>query len=192
LKLNQNYWNQRYLKNKTGWDIGGPSPALVEYTKHYPKDTRILIPGAGRGHEAIHLSNIGYTQVTVCDFVSTALKYIEDSPKTNPIELIHCNFFEMQSGFDLILEQTFFCALHPDLRKDYVSKMDEILYTSGKIAGVLFSKHFDQPGPPFGGTRLEYQSLFEDKFEILHLEACYNSIPPRQGNELFIEFQKKS
>ena len=43
----------------------------------------------------------------------------------------------------------------------------------------------------FGGSVEEYQELFESDFEIRIMETAYNSIPPRHGNEVFINFQKK-
>ena len=191
MDLNQTYWDQRYQNNTTGWDTGIPSPALVQYAENFSFDTPILIPGAGRAHEAIFLSNHGFTNITVCDLAPTPLLQIERREKRNPIQLIQGNFFDLNSTYDLILEQTFFCAISPSLRSDYVRKMHELLNKEGIIAGVLFASYFDFDGPPFGGNMEEYHSLFKNHFEILHMEPCYNSIPPRQGNELFIELRKK-
>jgi hypothetical protein len=47
-------------------------------------------------------------------------------------------------------------------------------------------------GPPFGGTKDEYQELFENKFDFKIFDACYNSFDKRLGNELFIVFTKTS
>ncbi len=54
-------------------------------------------------------------------------------------------------------------------------------------------KHFEneeQDSPPFGGNANEYRDIFKPYFEIKNLKRCYNSIKPRQGTELFIEFVK--
>lgn len=43
----------------------------------------------------------------------------------------------------VLMEQTFFCAINPSLRKDYVAKMHELLAPNGKLVGVLFDKEFE-------------------------------------------------
>ncbi len=104
--------------------------------------------------------------------------------------MIQKDFFDLNLQFDLILEQTFFCALDIDLRKKYVKKMKDLLKADGKLVGLFFDFELTKSGPPFGGSQEEYKDLFEPYFEILKLEICYNSITPRSGNELFFIFKK--
>lgn len=59
------------------------------------------------------------------------------------------------------------------------------------VAGLLFDRTFDG-GPPFGGDKVFYQSLFEGAFEILTLETAKNSVLPRADKEVFIKFKKNS
>ena len=89
----------------------------------------------------------------------------------------------------MIIEQTFFCALNPALRKDYVDRMYELLKPGGKLVGVLFNRSFEG-GPPFGGSKEEYKELFDEKFVIKKMEDCYNSIEPRKDAEVFIILAK--
>ncbi|MGG7036091.1 MAG: SAM-dependent methyltransferase, partial [Flavobacterium sp.] len=112
-------------------------------------------------------------------------------PNTHPEQIIHADFFEHYETYDLILEQTFFCALPTDLRKNYAEKMQALLKPKGKMAGLLFQFPLTEAGPPFGGSKEEYVKLFSPLFHILKLETAYNSIKPRQGNELFFIFEKK-
>jgi SAM-dependent methyltransferase len=191
-KLDEAYWTSRYQSNQTGWNVGHPTPPLVDYTiAVVSKESSILIPGAGKGHEAFHLSKIGFKNITVCDLSEEPLTFIKNKDSTNTIKTIKGDFFELNKQFDLILEQTFFCALNPKSRIKYVDKMYELLNPSGILAGVLFNRTFDKKGPPFGGSKEEYINLFSNKFEIIHLENCYNSIPSRSGSEVFIEFRKQ-
>ena len=104
---------------------------------------------------------------------------------------IEDNFFNHTGQYDLIIEQTFFCALKPDLRINYVKKMAELLKKEGKLVGVLFNTIFEKEGPPFGGDIEEYQMLFDKYFSIHTLNSCYNSIIPRRDREVFINFEKK-
>ena len=109
-----------------------------------------------------------------------------DFPKQN---LLHQDYFDLHETFDLIIEQTFFCAIDPILRKNYVQQSNKLLKPYGKLVGLLFDFPFES-GPPFGGNVEEYQSLFAEKFIVAKMNRCYNSINPRLGNELFIELIK--
>lgn len=101
------------------------------------------------------------------------------------------DFFQNQGNYDLIIEQTFFCAIPPNRRKEYAKKTASLLNENGKIIGVLFDKQFEQPFPPFGGCPCEYKPIFEPNFTIKAMNECYNSIPPRANSEVFINLLKK-
>jgi hypothetical protein len=105
--------------------------------------------------------------------------------------LILGDFFEHKGQYDLVIEQTFFCALIPELRSAYVKKMNQLLATKGELCGVMFNHPLTEQGPPFGGSVEEYQDYFEPYFEIETLEPCKNSIKPRLGNELWVELIRK-
>lgn len=68
--------------------------------------------------------------------------------------------------------------------------MFELLEENGTLAGVLFDFPLTTQGPPFGGSREEYEKLFMVKFKLNTLKRCYNSIKPRKGKELFIIMKK--
>jgi thiopurine S-methyltransferase len=113
---------------------------------------------------------------------------IPEFPKEH---LIQNDFFNLSGQYDLILEQTFFCALDPSLRTKYVEKMYELLTKNGKLVGLLFDFPLVAEGPPFGGSIDEYRNIFSKFFKIKILEKSYNSIPDRNGKELFVKFEKK-
>lgn len=191
--LNKDFWKNRYDTNQTGWDVGVITAPLKEYIDQLNnKNLKILIPGAGNSHEAEYLHHKGFTNVFVIDLVKAPLdnllKRTPNFPKNN---LLQGDFFELNDSYDLIIEQTFYCALQPDLRDNYVTKMAELLSTNGKITGVLFQFPLTEQGPPFGGSKKEYQNRFSELFHIKTLETSYNSIKPRQGMELFGIFEKK-
>lgn len=189
MELDEQYWNKRYLTNDTGWDIGAPSAPLAAYIDQLTdKKQAILIPGGGNSYEAGYLLQNGFINVTVADIsavVCDNLKQQYAQYVNNGLTVIHADFFDLTYNFDLVLEQTFFCALDPSLRRDYADQMYELLEPKGKLAGVLFNRDFEG-GPPFGGNVAEYRELFAEKFTINTMEPCYNSIAPRAGNEVFI------
>jgi SAM-dependent methyltransferase len=183
--LDADYWSNRYQQQQTGWDIGYGSTPLVEYLQSLKdKSISILIPGCGNAYEAEWLFQHGFTNVTVLDISPVLTAALEERFKGQPIKILTGDFFEHEGQYDLILEQTFFCALDPSLRSNYVEHMHQLLKPGGKLVGVLFNKEFEG-GPPFGGSKEEYEQLFGKHLHIKKMELCYNSIPPRKGSELF-------
>lgn len=189
-RFDVSYWNNRYESGETGWDIGGVSTPLKEYIDQLEdKSVRILIPGCGNCHEAEYLYDNGFGNVTLLDISDILTRRLRE--KHGRLNIVTGDFFTHEGKYELILEQTFFCALHPSQRTDYAAKCHELLLGGGNIAGVLFDKVFEKEGPPFGGNSDEYRKLFSEYFEIHTLERCTNSIPPRTGAEVFINLKKK-
>ncbi len=193
VNLSSEYWNKRYQENEFGWDLGSVSPPIKEYVLQLKdKNSSILIPGAGNSYEAEFLYNYGFKNIDVLDFAEEPLQNLKRRIPSFPVnQLIQANFFDHSKHYDLIFEQTFFCALNPDLREQYVTHMAKLLKPNGKLVGVLFDDELNTDKPPFGGNKNEYQALFASKFDLETLEPCYNSVKPRQGRELFVIFKKK-
>lgn len=186
------FWDNRYLNNETGWDMHQVSPPLKSYIDSIKdKNLKILIPGCGNAYEAEYLLDNGFKNVTLIDISKIVTSRLKEKHKDEPINIINENFFNHDGKYDLILEQTFFCALDPSLRKKYVQKCYDLLNDNGKIAGVLFNKRFTETEPPFVASDEEYQSLFSPSFIFEKYEECKNSIEPRQGNEVFFIFRKR-
>ncbi|HAW05571.1 MAG TPA: SAM-dependent methyltransferase [Saprospirales bacterium] len=193
MNFDEQYWTERYDAGKDGWDLGCISPPIKEYIDQLTnKDIKILIPGAGNSHEAEYIHNQGFTNLYVCDISNVPLDNLKERVTTFPIDnLIHGNFFEIQDKFDLVLEQTFFCALNPSLRQDYIEQMSKIIKPNGNLIGLLFSMEFDREGPPFGGVINNYKAMFSKKFDIRVITPCTNSIESRMGSELFINMRPR-
>lgn len=191
-KFDEYYWNTRYQTNDIGWNIGYPSTPIKTYIDQLnDKSIKILIPGAGNSYEAEYLWENSFKNIYVLDIAKTPLdnfkRRVPDFPNAR---LLHLNFFDLDISFDLILEQTFFCALSPVLRTKYAQKMYELLRHNGKLVGLLFNFELTEQGPPFGGSSAEYINIFEPFFDIKVLEASTNSIKPRDNKELFFIFEK--
>jgi SAM-dependent methyltransferase len=191
--LDQNYWDGQYKAKSTGWDLGQVSPAIKEYINTLQnKNCSILIPGCGNTYEAEYLLQQDFTNITVIDIAPTLVQDIKQKFAGNSnIKIIHGDFFEHQDQYDLIIEQTFFCALPPTMRQKYVWKMHQLLVKDGILGGLLFNRSFEL-GPPFSGSQEEYEKLFNSAFDFLKIDVAQNSIAPRANSELFIEFKKNS
>lgn len=191
---NESYWTDRYEHGQTQWDTGTVTTPLKEYFDQLnDKSLKILIPGCGNAHEAEYLWANGFKNVFLADLSSVPLnhfkKQVPDFPEK---QLLHCDFFDIKDTFDLIVEQTFFCALHPSERANYVQHMRKVLKPEAKLVGVLFNDELFKDHPPYGGYKEDYLPLFLPFFKIEVFEECYNSIAPRAGRELFIKLRNST
>lgn len=193
MNLTEEFWDNRYKTHDIGWDLGEISPPLKAYIDQLTDTSiRILIPGGGNSYEAEYLFNKGFKNVYVLDLSETALGNIKSRvPHFPSHQLLHKNFFDLEMTFDLILEQTFHCAIDPNLRTNYTIKMNQLLSEKGKLVGVLFNVPLNTDRPPFGGSKFEYLERFESKFKIKLMENAYNSHTSRDGRELFFILEKK-
>lgn len=187
------FWEMQYLDDKTGWDIGKISSPLKEYIDQIQdKGLKVLIPGAGNAYEAEYMHLAGFKSVFVLDISEHAIRRFKSRFPDFPEEcILNSDFFAHEGSYDLIIEQTFFCAINISDRQRYFNKMHSLLKKNGKLVGLLFNHHFDKEGPPFGGTSDEYLNYFKNNFSIKVFEQSYNSIKPRQGRELFINLVRK-
>ena len=186
------YWTSRWEEGNTGWDIGYVSPPLQNYFDQIGRRSiKILIPGAGNAYEAEYLHQKGFTDVTVLDISKHPLvEFSTRNPTFPKSHLVQADFFDHEAKYDLIFEQTFFSAINPSTRERYVSKMFDLLSENGRLVGLLWGIEMNLNSPPYGGSRDEYMALFNEKFEISVLDKCYNSIPQRQGMELFMNLKR--
>ena len=189
MDLTKDFWNNRYKNKEMGWDIGYASTPLKNYIDQLEdKEIRILIPGCGNAYEAEYLHLKGFKNVFLLDIAPMALQqFSERVPEFPKKNIIQENFFVHQGSYKLILEQTFFCAINPEIRDKYVHKMHQLLIRKGKLVGLLFAEEFENDHPPFGGTKEEYIKLFSPLFRIQKMELANNSIEARKGKELFIQ-----
>jgi methyl halide transferase len=72
--------------------------------------------------------------------------------------------------------------------------MAELLNPNGKLVGLWFDiplveGNFDKR--PFGGNKTEYLTYLDPYFEVKTFERSFNSIKPRENQELFGIFLKK-
>ncbi len=191
------FWNSRYLEKNTGWDLGRVSPPfvhLVESGKIAPYST-VLIPGAGRGWEAIHLARLGY-HVTCVDFAPEAiasareLALKEGATVTFLLEDLFRLDPEKHGVFDYLLEQTCFCAIDPDRRPDYVRMAVRMIRPGGELVG-LFYVHGREGGPPWTTTAAEVRELFRGDFDFVEFAIAEHSVESRKGEEILARLRRR-
>ena len=193
IQLNKKFWNNKYLNNEHKWDVGYITTPLKEYFNQIKdKNLRILIPGCGNSYESEYLFNSGFKNIFLVDYSEKVLSNFKKRVPNFPSENLLCiDFFDLNMKFDLIIEQTFFCAIQTNKRGEYALKMNHLLSEKGKLVGLLFDDPMNEDHPPFGGNKKEYATFFEKYFKFKIFEKSNNSIKERSGRELFMILERK-
>jgi SAM-dependent methyltransferase len=191
-----NKWEADYVRKTDGWDLGGATPAfksLAESGRFKPG--RMIVPGAGRGHDAREFARHGF-RVTAVDFspyVVAEMKRLADPHA--PIEVLQHDLFalppELDGAFDYVLEYTCFCAIDPERRPEYADIMERLLKPGGILIDLAFPLDGRPGGPPFAVSDSELLDLFQERgFNLLSRRAPVNSVAPRSGAEELFIFEK--
>jgi len=182
------FWNQRYLDGDMGWDLGEPSPPLLAlHQTQVIAPCRVAIPGCGNGWEVVWAASQGYT-VTAIDFAPQALAALRTKLDGAGVDaaLVCADLFNLpeplDGGFDLVLEQTCFCAIDPARRPEYVRAVRRLLKPGGRLVGLFYACG-GESGPPFTTTPKQVRELFGEHFEIDSLSLTAHSHPRRAGEE---------
>lgn len=196
------FWELRYQERDTGWDLGAPTPPIVEFfqSARAPKPpARILVPGSGRGHDALFLAKLGF-DVTAVDFAKQALDSLRRRRRNLWIPAAKCRTLradilhlpaKCHASFDIVVEHTCFCAIDPKLRDLYVSMARDVLVPGGLLLGLFYPFREGTQGPPFPVTELEIQMRFSVSFDLEFIETPASSVERRRGEERLILMRRK-
>ena len=192
----QDDWQKHYAQDDLRWDLGQVAPPFVRlWEENSLGKGRAIIPGCGQGHEVVFLAGNGF-QVTGLDYAPGAVELLSRSLKEKGLQadILHQDFFELDGDhvaqYDLMLEQAFFCAIHPSKRDAYVETAVRILKKDGLLA-ALFYETGEEGGPPFNTTPSDILEHFSDKFHIESLEKSPDSVEKRKDKEWLGLLRKK-
>jgi SAM-dependent methyltransferase len=189
-------WDANYQRGTDGWDLGGPTPVFkrLASSKRF-KPGRMIVLGAGRGHDAREFSRYG-VNVTAVDFSAYAVEQMRKLADTQaPIIILQHDIFtlpsELNGSFDYLLEYTCFCAIDPNRRSEYADVVTKLLKPDGIYIDLVFPLDHRKGGPPYAVTESEIFNLFQSRgFKLISREKPEDSVKPRRhAEELFI-FQK--
>lgn len=192
----QEDWQRHYDEGDLGWDLGQVAPPFIRlFESNAILPGKTLVPGCGRGHEVIYLTENGF-EVTAVDYSSGAVNHLKSTVQERKLKckVLHMDFFGIDSThngvYDLLIEQTFFCAISPEQRTSYVSTVARALKQGGMLAG-LFYHTGKEGGPPFNTTREDILKHFSDSFEIQQLSKSEDSAEQRKNKEWLVILVKK-
>ena len=119
--LNKDFWNNIYIESKIGLDVGVITTPVKEYFDQLnDKTIKILIPDCGNSYETEYLFENKFINTYVVDYSEQALSnFSKRVPSFSKSKLLSNDFFNVQGKFDLIIEETFFCAIDKSRRSDY-------------------------------------------------------------------------
>ena len=187
------FWNKRWNRGKTPWDLGGAPPALMSFLSRTPTPTRVLIPGCGSGYEVRAFHEAGY-DVTAIEFSAPAVARARQVLGSLGNKVILGDFFKHdfdQRPYGLIYERGFLCSLPPARWSVYVSRMTNLLATNGRLVGLFLYGQEIEP-PPFPMTKKTAAGLLGHSFQLRHTESVAGSVPVYQGLEHWQEWERLS
>jgi len=190
-------WEADYQRGTDGWDLGGPTPVFkrLASSKRFSPG-RMIVLGAGRGHDAREFSRHGFT-VTAVDFSAYAVEQMRKfADATTPIEILQHDIFtlpdRLNGSFDYLLEYTCFCAIDPKRRAEYADLVTRLLKRDGIYIDLAFPLDGRKGGPHFAVTEAEIFDLFQKRgFKLLSREKPVESVSPRKHAEDLFIFQKE-
>jgi len=191
------YWENSYKTGEMTWDLGEPTPIFKNWIHSQKYPLTICVLGAGNGWDALYFAEKGH-DVTAVDFADSAIANMTYAAKKKKLNLniVHEDIFKLENiydaKFDIVLEYTCYCAIHPNKRINYIQIVNKLLKPSGKLVGILFpiDKMLDDYGPPFGVDINATIIMFSKYFTLVTKEIPTLSVPKRQGREVFIIFKK--
>ncbi len=131
------FWQERFEKDETGWDRGGPSPQLLAWLASGELQRgRIAVPGCGNGWEVAELARCGFEVVGI-DYTAAAVERAQARVAAQGLqaEVIQADVLSYQPAlaFDAIYEQTCLCALHPEHWLSYSRQLHHWLKPEGSL-----------------------------------------------------------
>ena len=194
---NSEFWNQCYIQNNVGWDLGGVTPVFKDWVDKLKTKSKILVPGCGNGYDPLYFASLGH-EVLAVDFSEKAINRIKRKShemKIN-IQTLRCNFFNLNNlislEFDYIIEYTFFCAIDPAKRKEYSNIVHFLLKNSGSLVALFLplNKDISEGGPPFSVSKSDIEDTFSEKFKLIKSLKHPLSIDARKESEEYFEYKK--
>ena len=189
-------WERHYEEKDLRWDLDEVAPPFVHlWEERDIPPCRAIVPGCGAGHEVMFLAEKGF-EVTAVDYSHGAVRLLESAFEKNSFlsKVLHQDFFTLgrkyDETFELMLEHTFFCAISPDMRQDYVETANRILKPGGSLIGLFYETNKDG-GPPFNTRQEDIEEYFSNAFMIESLSKTLHSAEQRQGKEWLAIFKKK-
>lgn len=161
---------------------------------------RVLVPGCGRGHDAIALARtFPSAEVIGVDISASAIAQAESLQPPANVKLYHADLFQLgeewNASIDLVWEHTCFCAIDPTHRRTYREGMRRLVKRGGMIAGAFFltMEEGKEGGPPFNTPPEEFVEVFDASsgFRIHTMRPMNPTFHGREGEEWLVMMSRR-
>lgn len=193
--LDAAFWERRYATGDTPWDLAGPTPVFLDLiAQGHLTPCRLLIPGAGRGHDALAFARAGF-QVTALDVAAAPCEALRRAAAQAEVDLEvrQADFFTLTERYEAVVEYTFFCALAPALHAAFFRQMAQVVEPGGRLAALAFplGPRDDRQGPPFAMQLESLKAGLTPAFDLLHEGEHPATIHPRRGREILTLWRRR-
>lgn len=116
-------------------------------------------------------------KVVGADISQTSIRTCKEELRggADNVEFVEADFFKCcgLGLFDLVFDHTFFCAIKPEIRRDWGSRMRSLTNTGGYLLTIIYPLARDSDnvdlvtGPPFELTFSAYEAVLGDSFECI-------------------------
>ena len=190
-------WAQRYRDEQMPWDRGKAHASLQASLNSGqlapPREgATCLVPGCGRGHDALALAEAGW-KVTGVDLVADLGTDFGERIAALGGEFIVGDALNSKRGaFDLVWEHTFLCAIAPYQRKAWSEMVRGSVRPGGRFGALIFpgDKSVDLGGPPWGYDVERLQVWLGPDFELELTEVVDPEVEPRSWKQTFALFRR--
>ncbi|KAF8592491.1 thiol methyltransferase 1 [Ramaria rubella] len=202
-------WDKAWISGTTPWDAGCIQPPLEHLLQNkeiiFPTTGRALVPGCGKGYDAIFIGSYLGLETTGIDISPTAVAFANKSSSSRIMQESHSsklsnvsfelhNFFDLKdpSQFDLIYDYTFFQALPPSLRVAWGEQMSNITRPGGYLIILAYPVNASKDiGPPYGIEENSHQSVLGNDWVKLIDRIPKNSSESHVGQDRLLVWRKK-
>jgi hypothetical protein len=162
-------WEARFQADDAPWERQGLHPALIDWLDSgvlKPGQT-VLTPGCGRSQEPAFLAQHGLS-VIATDIAPSAIAWqkarFDSAGVTAQALETDALAWRPETPVDVLYEQTFLCAIHPQKREEYEAMAHASLKPGGLFL-ALFMQKSERGGPPYGCGLDAMRALFtEDRW----------------------------
>ena len=195
------FWQERFEKQETHWDRGGPSPGLLAWLDSGAlQPCRIAVPGCGGGWEVAELAQRGFDVVGL-DYTEAAVARTRALLHARGLraEVVQADVLEHtpDAPFDAVYEQTCLCAIHPDHWTRYATQLHRWLNPGGTLWAMFMQRPRTEAveqglieGPPYHCDINAMRALFPSRLWSWP-KPPYAQVPhPRLMHELSVPVKR--
>ncbi|TFY72479.1 hypothetical protein EVG20_g519 [Dentipellis fragilis] len=199
-------WDDAWKNGVTPWDAKTVLPPLRDLIESgavkFPTSGRALVPGCGKGYDAIFIASTLGLDTLAADISPTAVEAANALLASGTVgapgakvTFKEADFFKMtlpeDQKFDLIYDYTFFVAISPSRRLEWGRQITALTKPGAYLITLMFP--LDQPpdvqGPPNYLRPEHYDEPLKGWTRILY-EEPKNSLPTHVGREMIAVWKK--